>query len=196
VTPLGYYSDGSATGDTLTWTLGYFNDGFTPSETNFDDWAANYVEVDRDTERFFTPFFAVSGIKEDVGTAAAGKQAWIFAFNDLGKIGTTEGEALLFAEDGFLFPEVLFSGTFDIEDNPFDGIDDAFTVVWGQVDRDRDAAGGRITGGGEFSNQLADTSTLEWEAQTATWPIPEPSVMLMGLAALALLGRRRRSSKI
>lgn len=190
LTPLGYFSDGTVAGSGLSWTLGYFDNGFTPDATNYSDWAANYVEVDSAVEQS-SPFYAVSGIKTNVGPEAAGRQAWIFAYNDLGKIGETDGEALLFAEIGFTFPVEPLSGTFDIEDNPANTNDDNFVVVWGQVDRDRDDTDGLITGGGEFSNQFGDTSTTEWEAQTATWPIPEPSIAILGAAGFCLLLRRR-----
>ena len=36
--------------------------------------------------------------------AAAGKQVYMFAWNDLGLIGTPQGEALLYREDGLFLP--------------------------------------------------------------------------------------------
>lgn len=197
LTPIGYFSDATVGGSSLIWTLGYFQTGFIPTATNFADWATNYVTLDAITETA-NPFYKVDGIVSNVGPTAAGRQVWMFAYNSLAAIGTEDGEALLFSEVGTTYPSEPNSISFDIADNPFQTVDDVFNVVWGQVDRDRGAIGGRIVGAGIFSNQFADTSTNSWEAQTATWPaspIPEPSVAALAcLGTLALL-RRNRSSR-
>lgn len=189
--PVGYHSDGTATGSRLIWTLGYFRDGFVPDQTNHPAWAAHYVEVDSTVETS-EPFFGVSGSKSDVGPEAAGKQAWILAYNDLCLLGSSVGEALLFKQDGLLFPGFAESRVFDIADNPFDADDDGFTVVWGRVDRNRDALGGLVTGGGTLGSPLADTSSREWEGQTASWASPPQTPYQIAVSTVSDPGLRGR----
>lgn len=193
LTPLTYLSGGATAGSGLTWTLGWFTNGFIPSAANYDQWVTNYHQVDLDAELQQGGFYAVAGHIDDVGAAAANRQAYIFAYNDLGLIGLSGGEALLFRENGFLFPTVPNQGTFDIANNAADPADDSFDVIWGRVDRNRNALGGVVSGGGIVGSPLPDTATRQWEAQTATWPVPEPSVVLIAsLGNLLLLRRRHR----
>lgn len=196
-TPVSYTSALTAGNSQLIWTIGYFGNGFTPSSSNYSNWANNYTEVDRVSEVSFevgsVSAWAASGQKDDVGADAVGKQAYIFVYNNLDLLGAADGEALLVRENGFLFPDIPNQDTFDIADNKGSTKDDSFDVIWGQVDRDREALGGLVSGGGVYSNRLADTETRTWEIQTATWAaVPEPSTALLGvLSAFALLRRRR-----
>jgi hypothetical protein len=74
-----------------------------------------------------------------------------------------------------------------------------FTVIWGQVDRRIDVidADAVLRGGGLITAPLSDSSQpgvfqADWEAQFATWEIPEPSSALLALiGSLGLLRRRR-----
>lgn len=178
--PVGYFSNGSATGTALTWNIGYFANNFVPTVSNHSQWVANFVIVDTEQEIFSDPTHQVDGFTDNIGlapdgvtpTGAAGKQIWVFAYNDVSKIGTSQGEALLFRQNGLNFPSspVDLIDPLDIADNPSDPADDSFTMVWGQLDRKRATSGGQVAGGGTYSSQLTDTSTEAWEAQTATWP--------------------------
>ena len=202
-TPISYTSDGTVDNEVLTWDLGYFTTGYTPDQTNFATWAANWNAVASDTYRDFGGLWALSVNTLDVGPVAAGRQMYIFAYNSLANIGTSAGEALLFREDGLLFPTVPNQVTFDIANNPLDTNDDAFTVIWGQVDRSVYGAGGMLVGGGTYSDLKTDSNTQPpnngfgtFEAQSFTWaPIPEPSAAVLACLGSLVLLRRRRSSK-
>jgi hypothetical protein len=181
--PLGYFSNGSPTGTALIWNVGYFANNFVPTFSNHSQWVANFVIVDTAREMFSDPFYAVDGFKVDTGVApdgitptnAAGQQIWIFAYNDITKIGTPQGEALLFRQNGLAFPSAPNIESVDIADNLLDAGDDAFTIVWGHLERRRGTTGGQIAGGGVYSSPLTDTTTESWEAQTATWPSSPPT---------------------
>lgn len=224
-TPLSFDSDGSVDNQSNLWTIGYFNNGFVPDTANFLDWAANWNPVssptpeadplDPSADLINFPFhrsvpsgFTGSEVDEfwstsvntfDVGEAAGGRQIYMFAYNDINLIGTPQGEALLYREDGLLLPTTPNQITFDVADNPLDTNDDNFTVIWGQVDRRIDdlSPSSVLRGGGEISQLLTDSSSsqagfADWETQFATWPIPEPSTtLLVVLSSLGLLRRRR-----
>jgi hypothetical protein len=214
VNPLSFNSDGAVDNSSNTWTLGWFNVGYTPTDTNWDSWADNWNPVATSVHQDWGGFWAVSVNTYDVGVDAAGKQMYVFAYNDLNKIGTPDGEVLIYRQDGLLFPSIPNQETFDIADNPLDAGDDAFTVIWGRVDRNmyadnlwpNNAAspvpenGGVLTGGGIFSVLMPDSVSVPYdqgngtfEAQFGTWAvIPEPSTALLGGLGMMLLLRRRR----
>lgn len=183
--PLGYFNNGSPTGTALTWNIGYFANSFVPTFSNHAQWAENFVIVDTAQEIFYDPSYQVDGFTDDISlapdgvtpTGAAGKEIWIFAYNNVSMIGTPQGEALLFRQNGLSFPSSVLdpTETFDIADNPADPGDDLFTVIWGQLERKRESTGGQIAGGGTYSNQFSDTSSGAWEAQTGTWPSTAPT---------------------
>jgi len=214
--PISFTSNGSV--DNLTWQIGWFNNGYTPTFSNYATWASNWNGVSSLTPepeignpgnlvnfpyyKDFDGLWAVSVNTYDVGALAAGKQMYTFAFNDMSKIGTPLGEVLLYREDGLLFPTVPNQVTFDIADNPLDTNDDPFTVIWGQVDRQVYGAGGMLVGGGIYSDLKLDSNTQPpnngfgtFESQSFTWPtpIPEPSVAILGCFGMMALLRRHRS---
>lgn len=206
-TPISFTSDGTVDNEVLKWDLGYFTAGYTPDQTNYATWAANWNVVATDRYRDFGGIWALSVNTLDVGPIAAGRQMYMFAYNDLGAIGTPSGEALLFREDGLLFPTVPNQVTFDIADNPLDdgfefngqpANDDAFTVIWGQVDRSIYAAGGMLVGGGfvtdlktDSNRQPANDGNATFEMQSFTW-VPEPSTALLSVLGALMLLRRSR----
>lgn len=201
VTPLSYTSSGSVDNQTLTWQLGWFTDGFTPDETNYLSWEANWNSVATAYHVEDGGLWAVSGHVDNVGVAAGGKQEYIFAFNDMGLLGTPTGEAFLARQDGTFFPTGPNANVFDIADFMGNTNDDSLTVVWGRVDRDMYATGGIVTGGGEFSSLVPDSNSQPpdqlngtFEVQSGTWaPVPEPSsALLMGAMGLLIMVRRRR----
>jgi len=225
-TPLSFNSDGVVDNDLNTWSIGYFANGFEPDATNYMDWASNYVGVSSLTpeEDPLAPgsgnlinypvhrsepsgipvpglenFWSTSVNTFDVGVPAGGQQVYMFAYNDLSLIGSPEGEALLYRQDGLLLPTTPNQITFDVADNPLDTDDDNFTVIWGQVDRriDNLDAASVLRGGGEISSLLTDSSSTDagfadWETQFATWPIPEPSTAALAVLGSMCLLRRRR----
>lgn len=191
-------SDGSAMTNAVTWSLGYFANGFVPDATNYLGWAANYVSVGTTAwQDDGTGIWSVPGHVDDVGAAAAGNQVYTFAFNNLSLLGTSSGEALLYRLDGQTFPTIPNFINAQLPDNPFDPNDDAFSVIWGTVDRNIYGAGGLIVGGGLVTSAGADSVAGEFTAQTATWAaVPEPATGLLGaLGCLALFRRKRPSAK-
>jgi hypothetical protein len=219
--PVAFQPDGAVDNQVNLWTLGYFTSGFTPDTTNFLQWAANWNPVsspvpeddplssdpnaplinDPTHKLYDGGLWATSVNTYDVGVAAGGRQVYIFAYNDLDLIGTDGGQALLYREDGLLFPTIPNQITFDIANNPLDTNDDGFTVIWGAVDRDMENVGGVLVGGG-ILNLGTDSAAPQlfgtFEAQFAGWsaiPIPEPSMaFLTCVGALALMRRKRNAS--
>ena len=209
VNPLAFNSTGTVDNNTNIWDLGYFNDGYTPDATNWATWADNWKAVDTNYHKEWdNVYWAVATNNYSVAPAAVGKQMYVFAYNDLAKIGTPQGEALIYRQNGLLFPSSPNQETFDIANNPTDDgksfNDDNFTVIWGRVDREMyaDANGnnGILTGGGIFSFVVPDSNATPYdngngtfEAQFATWQVvPEPSAALLSALGMLLLLRRRR----
>ena len=183
--------DGTIDSGEIQFHLGYFSNGFTPDQTNFLDWGANFVSVDGPAvEEVSNGIFSVNETVSGIPSAALGQQAYVFAYNDLGLIGTTSGEVLLYREDDFLFDNSPISRSLDINDNPGDSIDDNFTVIWGQVNRSLGSLGGVVTGGGVINSSQGIT----FEVQSASFvTIPEPSTWLLALTGGVSLLMRRRS---
>ncbi|MES2709713.1 MAG: hypothetical protein V4726_24150 [Verrucomicrobiota bacterium] len=209
--PATFLADGSPDiSSVLTWTLGYFQTpvggAFTPTADNFDSWVTNWKPVadqvyhtDPDTGEYVAlQSYAGTGGPPAV-PAAIGQTMWIFAYNNTASIGTPSGQALLFTQNT-TFPGIALSKDFDIQDTAGNAEDDNFTIVWGRVDRDWLGAGGIQSGSGVVSQAQSDSVESgvnsgygTFEAQSATWPVPEASSSLLGLMGSALLlGRRRR----
>lgn len=221
VNPLAFDSYGNVDNENHQWELGWFNDGFIPDANNWSQWETNwnrvsspvaepdplppYEMVNYPTHRDWDGLWAVSVNTYDVGLLAAGKQQYIFSYNDMDLFGTASGEALLFRQDGLVFPTVPNQETFDVADNPLDdGLafnDDTFTVVWGRVDREMYNLGGVLTGGGVIHSLVPDSNAQPYDAlngtfetQTATWVVvPEPTSALLVLLGFAALLRRKRA---
>jgi hypothetical protein len=204
--PLSFLSDGTVDDQVLSWQLGWFADGFTPDQTNYLAWAVNWNPVDTNAHTFFADpslpsggLWSVAGHVDNVGVEAGGKQQYLFAYNSLGLLGTTSGEAFLARQDGLLFPQGPTANVFDIADFPLSSDDDLFTVIWGRVDREMYDVGGVSVGGGEFSSVVPDSTATPpdslngtFEVQSATWPIPEPSsALLLMLVGFKFMLRRR-----
>lgn len=193
--PVGYFSNGTAISEAVPVQLGWFADGFLPTAANITDWAAHWIPVDTGKQEDFGGYYGVSDEYSSPTEFAPemGKQAYIFAYNDLAILGQPGTEALLIRENGLKFPALLLQDTFDIADNLLNAKDDDFTVIFGRVDRNMYSLGGVIQGGGEFSNLLPDATNEQWEFQLGgIYAIPEPSAAMLGvIGALALLRRRR-----
>lgn len=203
--PVGYDSHGNALNTSFTLALGWFNDGFTPTASNWADWQANFnvlqthdpgVQFNAGLGANVYGFFETFTSDSNGAHPEYNKQAYILGYNDMGLIGTPCFEGILFTENNFKYNSVVNApaATFDIANNPNDSRDDAFTVIFGQVDRTIEGPGGVSTGGGLIHNQLPDATNVEWEYQTATFAqIPEAStVSVLGLLGATLLLRRRR----
>lgn len=173
--PLTFDSRGVANQNVLTWELGWFSDGFTPTSANFVQWSAHWHNVDTSVYQNSGSLWGVSGYIEDVGTAAAGKLMYMFAHNGMDKIGTTAGEVLLLRQNDLRFPAVFgFVGAFDIDDATGDSSDDAFTVIWGRVDRKIHAVGGVLAGAGAIPKLMPDNTSGDvgtFEVQSASWAL-------------------------
>lgn len=181
----------------FTWQLGYFDTGFTPNSTNYSLWADNWNSVASTTPGIddnATPgdtsddwYFVTGSSPSPVPNDAVGKQAYVFAFNNLGLIGTASGEALLYSQGGVTFTNELVPPTsFDIANSP-SADDDVFNVIWGRVNRNTD--GSEIVG----SNGIFTFNPgANFEAQTGSF-VPEPGSLLLGLAGVGLMLRRRRA---
>jgi hypothetical protein len=179
--PLSYTSDGAVDHAKLTWQLGWFTNSFVPTADNWAQWQANWHPVASDHHRDWGGIWAVAVNTEDVGSLAAGKQVYVFAFNDVALLGTPAGEALLYRQDGLLFPNTPNQATFDIAGKQVDGNplanDLPVTVIWGRLDRRMYEPGGIVAGGGTFSVLVPDSTAQPpahlngtFEAQSGTWP--------------------------
>lgn len=187
INPMSFTSNGSV--DNLTWDLGWFEDGFTPNASNAGLWGANWNPVASSQYTNFGGFYAVSVNTSDVGAAAAGKQMYVFAYNDLNRLDSPQGEALIFFQPGQQFPDTPNFETLDVEDNPFDPGDDDFVVVWGQVDRDVDTVGvGLVSGDGEASDKKVESTDprpfATFETQSFTWMIRDETIFVATPEAL------------
>lgn len=197
--PMSFTSTGAV--DDLTWQLGWFEDGYTPDGSNYETWVDNWnrvssltsvpdpgnpgTQVNFPTYRNDSGVWAVSVNTFDVGTAAVGKQMYVFAYNDANAFGTPQGEVLIYRQDGLVFPASPDQVTFDIADNPGDSSDDNFTVIWGQVDREVYEDGGVIQGEGESRDPQADSNASPpfsgfgtFETQSFSWPIFDEAIFV------------------
>lgn len=208
--PASYLSDGTADVGVLTWTLGYFNTGYTPTASNYDSWVANWNQVasqtyhqDPGTSEYVALQSYASGDPGDPPEviAARGQVMWIFAYNTTAEIGSETGQALLFTQNT-TFPGQALSKDFDIQNTAGNTEDDDFNIVWGRVDRDwlNLNAGEVKQGGGVYGSFVPDSTESgpssgygTFEAQAGGWSIvPESSTSLLGLLGSTLLLKRRR----
>jgi hypothetical protein len=189
-------SDGSAMSPGFTFQLGYFSAGFNAADPM--TWAANWNVYNDSTSAAIegqTSFNGLSGpfgynfAKSTTNTLASfnGQQGYIWGFNDQGLTGLAGGEALLLTNSSWTFPSVGNNISVDWT------VSTASNVVWGAIDTNGTTAGGYIAGGGvQSAPEAANTFHVQTSGFVA--PVPEPSsALLVGLASLGLL-RRRRSS--
>lgn len=212
--PAVQMSNGTAdTSGLLTWTLGYFNSGFTPDANNVQSWVGNYHQVaaqqyhtDSGTGEWVASQAYASGDPADPPEVptARDKIMWIFAYNNTGMLGNQGGEAILFTQNT-TFPSDV-AKNFDIQDTAGSAEDDDFHIVWGRVDRDWLNSGGTVSGGGVFSSPTTPDSVEthpgdplhggygSFEAQAGGWTlVPESSTAILTLLGSTVLLRRRRA---
>jgi hypothetical protein len=204
-------SNGTQMPTNLTWAIGYFGDvtpgvPYVPTASNYSTWNLNWISIATGTPFPVTtnPVNTdqnVSVNTTNVGTAAAGKLGYMWAYSDINAMGVPGTEAFLATETDWIFPSIPNSTVWDIADNLLSSADNNMNVIWGRVDRVADAAGGLLQGGGTFSSLLPDSNSpnfdaVTFEVQSATWPalpVPEPSsTLLAALSGILLLGRRNR----
>ncbi len=182
-----FQSTGAAAGSAMTWDLGYFTVGFTPSSANVTNWAANWNSISTATQA--PPDMNLNVTNASVPASLAGTQAYMFGYSSLTTLGTPGTEAFLATSTTWVLPSEFDQLNIDIAANPFD-VADTLDVIWGAVDRQIGVTGGVVTGGGTLSVAKADEG---FEIQTATWPVPEPSsVTLLATVLFSFLGRRHR----
>jgi hypothetical protein len=182
-------SKGDPLDELFTVELGLFAGDFEPLETNVDDWLANWVVFDQaDFNPVLGYFTGVAKVLPDGTSDSAEMTSGATSFaNEMAYIWIRKGDAavagsewLLVNDPSWVFP----AGTTDCCGNgvPFE---------WATSDLDSGdvpefGRQGGVEGSGVF------TSTGDYDLQTATFPVPEPSTMgLFVLAAFGLLRRRR-----
>jgi hypothetical protein len=195
--PVSFDSSGQVE-TSMIWTLGYFDDGFSPDENNYMEWASHWNIVGTAGHVDYGEFWGVSASTNSTA-ASVGKEQYVFAFNSLDKIGQADGQALLFDPGDFFFPEIPYTVTHGIPQATGDTADDNFRIIWGRVDRDPFTAGGVLTGGGVFQNLVPDSTSgpdgglnSTFNAQFGGFAVPEPSTSLLGLIGSLFVLRRRR----
>jgi len=199
---LSYTSDGEPDTGNITWTLGFFTNSFTPTEENVSEWASYWVTLDEtsnantsDKQWGVSANFSVlgvissensnilgsyalsggsnTGISSGDFVTASGETIWVFAYNDLTQIGTSEGEALLYSYNT-TYPYSRSTVGADLSTTNNMEID----VVWGRIDRDYLNIGGFQKGGGYFSHPIpegvgqidgAEITGATFEAQLGSW---------------------------
>ena len=199
---ISYTSSGIPDKGEIKWNLGFFSNSFTPTQQNSSEWADYWVAVD---ETFninsglkhwgLSANFSVMGETESgkLGSSAiyggsktgvssgdlinaADNKIWIFCYNDLAKIGTAEGEALLYSYNTN-YPNSRTTVTTDLNiANEHD-----LEVIWGRIDRDYLNLGGIQQGGGQFSYLIpegegvingSEITGATFEAQLGSWGTP------------------------
>lgn len=195
--PLGtkhFLSDGTAMPSGFTFQLGYFDAGFNAADAN--TWAGNWHALDTTAYNGSTtsnfPFLGFNFQKASTVTSATasftGKQGYIWGFNNLSLMGQPGGEAIIFTNPVWSFPDP----NNPIADNW--SVSLSSSVLFGSVDKNVATAGGVLTGAGDIS---APKAANTFHVQTATWgaaPVPEPStIATLALGGLVALRRRRRS---
>ncbi|MCW1925852.1 PEP-CTERM sorting domain-containing protein [Luteolibacter arcticus] len=181
-------SSGAALGNTFVFELGAFDAGFTPNESNVEDWVAHWNVFDRASYNESIGYFASSVKMQADGTSNSawltpgsgsfeGLEAFLFIRN--GDLPMPLTEWLLARASTWIFPAA------DPECCPnglptqwaVNDIDDE-TPVFGGVDG--------IPGGGIVGSPSPNG------LQTHTF-VPEPAAfLLLALGGLVALGRRRR----
>lgn len=192
-----FLSDGSQMQDNLFhFQVGYFDGGFVAADPG--TWLANWRVYDdassggiEGQDSFnapvgLSPFgYNMAGSFTNTLSSFNGRQGYIWGFNEQGLTGVAGGEAVLFTNAGWLFPNV---GSLDAVDWTADG---ATSVLWGAIDTNDALVGGQLVGAGERSVPRAADS---YHVQSGGFAVvPEPSSALcLGLAGMLAMLRRRR----
>ena len=181
-------STGAALDNTFVFELGAFLDGFTPDESNVDDWITNWRVFDQAAYNSGDIYFTGTANMLDDGTSDSpdqtsgapsfeGLQAYIWIRNsDLAEEGS---EWLLTRADSWTFPTAT-PGCCDnqgVVEWSVSDLDSGDIPVWGNQ--------GGYEGGGSY------TTTGPYTLQTYTF-VPEPSSLLLAAVSGLLVFRRRR----
>jgi hypothetical protein len=202
-----YDSGGASLTDDFIFELGSFGTGFTPTESNMDQWLTNWKIFDRATAPIGNGFDSASGtvaasavLETDfttdnaalsqLNTFAEGEQAYIWVYKDT--FGNSSPSPSLVpgfqwalvtnnATDGTTTDDWLFP-------QPSGHV--ASTLEW----RIEDATASPFGGLNDTQSAGDFTSTPPaFVLQTHTAPVPEPAgVLFLGVTGLAFLIRRRR----
>ena len=182
-------SAGNILDDTFIFQLGAFTDNFTPDETNYQDWFANWMVFDQavynEADGIFMPSVAPQmqpdGTSNSLflspgATSFVGMDAYIWIYNSEDPVPGTEW--LLVHAGDWVFPEYDpdCCGGFPLQWSISD-LDSGDAPQWGSHSGS--------TGPGEF------TYTGPFDLRTHTF-VPEPSSLMLVFLGSGLLMRRRR----
>jgi hypothetical protein len=189
-------SSGVALDGSYKFEVGQFVSGFAPTVHNLDQWATNWVIFDRAEQAGFdgwypsiqevntaanytNTFNSDSDDANPSSTFAQGSQLYLWVYNDL---SITPGSEWLLATDDPLsthaFRNWELPGAVDMNGSGTWHTQDLSIPFFGSING--------VTGPGEYSS-----TPNSFRLQTAA--VPEPSALLLSLAALPLFLRRRRS---
>jgi len=190
VNPLSFDSSGNQDISTHVWELGWFNNGYTPTATNYATWATNWNSVDVGSFKAFDggSLYSANEIVDNPGAASLGKTMYTFVHNGgtadptvWGPLmGTPAGEALLYTLGLTFLPSPAPTVSFNIANNPLDAAaDNGFNVIWGRVDRNMysdalwggsntpaspaPANGGVMWNAGIITNPIADSQATPYD---------------------------------
>jgi hypothetical protein len=207
VTSYLYDSSGTPLTDDFVFELGSFGTGFSPTETNMDQWQSNWKPFDRASAPLGNGFDSASGtvastavLETDfttdntdlsqLNTFAEGEQAYIWIYKDtFGNINPSPSFASGFqwalvtnnASDGTAADDWLFP-------QPSGHV--VSTLEWRMEDATFSPFGG--LNDTQYEGDYSSTPGA-FVLQTHTAPIPEVgSSLLIGCAGLSFLLRRRR----
>jgi len=182
-----YFDSGGTPLDSTNYTfsVGYFNTGFAPTDTNIGSWNSNWNMLGSDMLDNSIPW-TFGGTDFVLSSASNGQNAYMWVYDALGQTGSTGGQAFLGTGSWALptFGSILPADTFEFSNMT--------SVIYGRTDTNfgSGGAGGILTGGGTITSEKADNT---FEAQLGTVPVPEPSgALLISATGLALILRRRR----
>jgi len=165
----------------LDFSLGYFDNSFVPTETNYDTWIGNWVELDAVSYNATNSFFSSTAVVD--APFPTGEKVYIWGRNQTVANPNLE--------------TILVSGVFDVNDSTstdwvLPNINDpsqsnvplewrfsiANDIIVGAIETDQ--------GGGDINNRVT-TGVF----QTATI-IPEPSSLVLALLGLTALTFKRK----
>ena len=174
-------SEGVTLDETFTFQLGVFEPGFTPEEANVTEWVDNWVMLDQADYNPSLGYFTASIFLKDVpdyGTVFAEKQAYLWIRNQTA-IGP-DTEWFLGRAGSWVLPKEILGCC-----------GNALPVEWSVSDLGSTVPDFGSQGGIEGPGVIVNSG--DYSLQTATF-IPEPGAsVLVILATMMLLGRRRRS---